>query len=450
MGKCEIIGELYLAAAVVLRLEGLKLSQQEGSKSSVHLSPGGGVLLGAGYWILFQAAKQIRSGLSLLASFFDVHLYILGSLPATKRAKRLRLLANHFKEFAGAIFSLIERTAGPKLFTMKHGISSRFENDASMVESGPVLLRCIQILTSVASREVIYPLEACHVAFALHCPSVIFSLVYQSGSSRNMLLPGSLTRNGSGAKHEKEEGSSVVKIGSDVGVELYRACCRLLCSLIRHRRRESGHCIALLGDLAHVLLHCLEVTYWPLADESPKVWSTKMATYCATWLRRIYEEPCEHKETLGKYCCHMLSNYLCVLAGHGPVGKRLSLDASYAEIRFPTPDIGTVRALTAVSCIEAKLIKGSSSFIKYASQSSTLTSSVYIASCLVCLLAATFIRGLVGFVRVCLPSMCVFYNSESTSKKALLIDLGQPVPPLQLVFGCFQVSLCLVQPLQLL
>ncbi|KAL3699884.1 hypothetical protein R1sor_017906 [Riccia sorocarpa] len=189
-----------------------------------------------------------------------------------------------------------------------------------MVESGPVLLRCIQILTSVASRDVIYPLEACHVALAWHCPSVIFSLVYQSGSSRNMLLPGSLTRNGSGAKHEKEECSSVVKIGSDVGVELYGACCQLLCSLIRHRRRESGHCIALLGDSSRVLLHCLEVTYWPLADESAKVWSTKMATYCATWLRRIYEEPCEQKETLGKYCCHMLSNYLCVLAGHGPVG----------------------------------------------------------------------------------------------------------------------------------
>ncbi|KAL3693846.1 hypothetical protein R1sor_007497 [Riccia sorocarpa] len=475
MGKCEIIGELYLAAAAVLRLEALKLSQQEGSKSSVHLSPGGGVLLGAGYWILFQAAKQIRSGSytklawligvvkyiesvgSLLShmisplrsvafsKLFDVHLYILGSLPATKSehryqrspqplndfdqlepspgveepsgsrdeaegiaeytlretvisslrsqlktasryhsilalqamsralvgasevprlatgleiggsengkvgrgvtagveslavaleavsgAKRLRLLANHFREFAGAIFSLIERTAGPKLFIMKHGTSSRFENDASMVESGPVLLRCIQILTSVASREVIYPLEACHVALALHCPSVIFSHVYQSGSSRNKLLASSLTRNGSGAKHEKEGCTSVVKIGSDVGVELYVACCRLLCSLIRHRRRESGHCIALLGDSARVLLNCLEVTYWPLADESAKAWSPKMATYCATWLRRIYEELSEHKETLGKYCCHMLSNYLSVLAGHGPVGVGLTREVEAA------------------------------------------------------------------------------------------------------------------------
>ncbi|KAL2629877.1 hypothetical protein R1flu_014563 [Riccia fluitans] len=476
MGKCEIVGELYLAAAAVLKLEALKLSHQEASNVSGHLPPGGNVLLGAGYWILLQAAKRIRSAnyakfgwligvvkyfesLGRLLShmktpltpvafskLFDMHLYILGSLSASgngyqfqrspqpldefdqlepspgleapssridkdeaKRTaeytlrdtvisslrllirtasrhhsvlalqaitrslvgasevshlasglqicgrengnvgrgvaagveslaialeavsgtKRLRLLANHLQEFAGAIFSVIEYSAGPNLF-LNHEMALRPENKISMVESGPVLQKCIQILTNVASREIIFPLGACHVALALHCPSVIFSPVYQSGLSRNRLIASSLTRDASGIKHVKEEYLSVLKIGSDVGVELYVACCRLLCSLIRHRRRESGHCIALLGDSARVLLHCLEKTYWPFTDESTKVWSTKMATYCAIWLRRIYEELSEHKETLGKYCCHILSHYLSVLAGHWAVGVGLTREVEAA------------------------------------------------------------------------------------------------------------------------
>ncbi|KAL3677132.1 hypothetical protein R1sor_027080 [Riccia sorocarpa] len=346
IGKCEIIGELYLAAAVVLRLVEVNLQYTvtwwgrpswsrlldsvPGRKADSFRAEAEGI---AEYTLRETVISSLRSLLKTASRYHSIlalqaisrvvvgasevprlatGLEIGGSengkvgrgviagveslaiaLEAVSGAKRLGLLAHHFKEFAGAIFSLIERTAGPKLFIMKHGTSSRFENNASMVESEPVLLRCIQILTS-------------------------------SGSPRNKLLPSSLTRNGSGAKHEEEECSSVVKIGSDVGVELYVACCRLLCSLIRHRRRESGHCIALLGDSARVLLNCLGVTYWPLADESARAWSTKMATYCASWLRRISEELSEHKETLGKYCCHMLSNYLSVLAGYGPVGVGLS------------------------------------------------------------------------------------------------------------------------------
>ncbi|KAG6557396.1 hypothetical protein Mapa_000665 [Marchantia paleacea] len=467
MGMCNLIGELYLAAAGYLKLEAFRLSRsKDTSKCSGSLPPGGGVLLGAGCWILLKAAERMRSGQcsgfgwlvgvvkyiesieallphvkSLLtpAAFnklFTMHIYLLGSLSpaendhrsqsqpldvidqlelstavdmlsdgvtkgeakgasdfvlreavrtslgllmktaprhhsvlalqaitralvgasedsksssglelcgdesgkvgrgvaagvqslsialeAVSGTKRLRLLANHFKEFSGAIFNLIERLAGPKLFhdnDMLHHDTPPREGQVGMVQSGAVILRCIQIMTSVASRENIYPLKACYVALALHCPARIFSPVVQSGLSKHRTIRTFLAYDQSGAtKTEREVLMTRLRIGTDLGVKLYVACCRLLCSLIRHRRRESGHCIALLGDSARVLLHCLEASYWPMSDGPSRLWSTQMATYCATWLRRIYEEMGEHKETLGKYCCHILSDYLSVLSGHG-------------------------------------------------------------------------------------------------------------------------------------
>ncbi|KAL3699883.1 hypothetical protein R1sor_017905 [Riccia sorocarpa] len=96
--EARSMGELYLAAAVVLRLGGLKLSQQEGSKSSVHLSPGGGVLLGAGYWILFQAQSRFVQVVAF-SKLFDVHLYILGWPPAAKSEHRYQRSPQPLNDF---------------------------------------------------------------------------------------------------------------------------------------------------------------------------------------------------------------------------------------------------------------------------------------------------------------------------------------------------------------
>lgn len=43
----------------------------------------------------------------------------------------------------------------------------------------------------------------------------------------------------------------------------------------------------------------------------------KPAIHCANWLRQVYEEVVEHKETFGKYCGHLLSDYICIISGYG-------------------------------------------------------------------------------------------------------------------------------------
>ncbi|CAM6123331.1 unnamed protein product [Calypogeia fissa] len=249
------------------------------------------------------------------------------ALEAVSGTKRLRLLANHFHEFFGAIFNIMEYVQGPHLFlaldlTLFHGDSIEGEFVCSRlggmtVESGPVILQALQILVTTASRDTIFPMKACHVALALHCPARLFWPVYRCGLSKFKSIQSQSSRWGQG-KESQSQVTSVVRIGTELGVKLYVSCCRLLCSVIRHHNRESGHCIALLGDSARVLLHCLEAPNWPSSDVGgAKDWGTKMAAYCASWLRRIYEEMGEHKETLGKYCSHVLSDYLSVLSGHG-------------------------------------------------------------------------------------------------------------------------------------
>jgi hypothetical protein len=102
--------------------------------------------------------------------------------------------------------------------------------------------------------------------------------------------------------------------------------CRMTCDGMAGGSRECGHSMALLGESARVLLQCLTAPNWAISLEHvpPSVSTVASAAHCASWLRRVYEEMGEHKETMGKYCCHLLADYLNVLSGYGASGVSLN------------------------------------------------------------------------------------------------------------------------------
>ncbi|MCO5612214.1 hypothetical protein L7F22_066477 [Adiantum nelumboides] len=89
--------------------------------------------------------------------------------------------------------------------------------------------------------------------------------------------------------------------------------------------RESGHCVALLGESLRALLFFLEVM--ELSFERKQSFSElgiQATMQCASWLRRVYEEVAEHKNILGSYITHVLSDYVCIISGYGMSIKGLS------------------------------------------------------------------------------------------------------------------------------
>lgn len=54
--------------------------------------------------------------------------------------------------------------------------------------------------------------------------------------------------------------------------------------------RDSGLCIALLGESVNILLFCLETVNADYINKGVLAWEIQDAIKCATFLRRVYEE----------------------------------------------------------------------------------------------------------------------------------------------------------------
>lgn len=139
---------------------------------------------------------------------------------------RLHLLASHCPAFYGGLLNLVAHCQGPSIFLERQIIFVSRTRRLSVVDAAPVVLRSLEILTSLAARSVIFPMKACFVAMALQCPAVLFRSFYDRGNPRAPLQDLKATMR-----------ESFFQGFSEMSVRLYVACCKLLCALLRHRIR---------------------------------------------------------------------------------------------------------------------------------------------------------------------------------------------------------------------
>ncbi|CAN6485686.1 unnamed protein product [Victoria cruziana] len=224
-------------------------------------------------------------------------------LETVSSRKRANILGRHLPDLVSAIFNIVMHLQSPLIFFR------RTELNEGCADPGLVVLNCIVLLTRLSGWHSHFTMDACHVVLALHLPRIIFHRFCQiklSQTAHRAIASVSLV---SSSKHF----TLTEKV---LTVDLYIACCRLLCAVVKHRKRAVEHCIGMLGDSIKVLLMCLEsVDSGSLDKEGEPLWDIQDSVKCANFLRRIYEEIRQQKDILSRYACHFLSNYIWVYSG---------------------------------------------------------------------------------------------------------------------------------------
>ncbi|KAJ3702578.1 hypothetical protein LUZ61_006283 [Rhynchospora tenuis] len=223
-----------------------------------------------------------------VAAGVDCLYLVLESLSGKERA-----LKKTIPSLIGCLFNIILHLEDPNIVcNPKMPLNEANSNP----DAGAVVLMCVDVLTAVVGRHSC-PMDACHVAQCLHIPTTLF---------RNFTRIKELSKNG-------------FTIDRQHLIELYAACCKLICATLKHRIREVRPCVALLEDSTTTLLTCLESDNNNMSCESTQfTWEMQEAIKCASFFRRIYEEIRQQKDVLANNSFYFLATYISVYSGYGP------------------------------------------------------------------------------------------------------------------------------------
>ncbi|XP_011088507.1 uncharacterized protein LOC105169716 isoform X2 [Sesamum indicum] len=220
--------------------------------------------------------------------------------------RRLNMIKRHIQSLVACLFNIILHLQGPSIF---YGCINSTKAHAGP-DSGSVILMCVEVLTKVSAKPSFFEIDACHIAESLRVPGALFQFLLQLKISEASVRVAS------------QIGTSSSSVDRKFSVELYAACCRMLCSALKHHKSETRQCMALLEDSVSVLLHCLEiVNIDPVAGGKFFAWEVEEAVKCASSLRRVYEEVRQQKDVFGQCSFQFLSRYIWVFCGLGPGRK---------------------------------------------------------------------------------------------------------------------------------
>ncbi|KZV58085.1 hypothetical protein F511_31826 [Dorcoceras hygrometricum] len=225
--------------------------------------------------------------------------------------KRLNMIKRHIQSLVACLFNVILHLQAPSIFCGH--IDSIKVCDGP--DTGSVLLMCVEVLTKINGKTS-FQIEGYHIAQSLRVPALLFQYFLSLQISEVHV------RTASGINSNADQKFSA---------ELYSACCRLLCSALKHHKNETQRFIALLEDSVSVLLHSLEVVNTdPVFKRATYAWEVTKAVECASSLRRVYEEVRQEKEVFGQHAFKFLSHYIWVYCGHGPAQRGLNREVDEA------------------------------------------------------------------------------------------------------------------------
>ncbi|KAK4377347.1 hypothetical protein RND71_003643 [Anisodus tanguticus] len=225
--------------------------------------------------------------------------------------KKLSVVKRHIQNLVSSLLNVVLHLQGPKIFFR----NLKFRKDFSQPDPGAVCLMCISVLTKISAKHAFFQLEACHIGQLLHMPAAIFQSVFQLWTSK---VPLCSSYTGDLISGETEvPGSKGSAVDRQFCIKLYAACCRMLCTVLKHHRSETQRCIALLEDSVGRLLNCLEMVCTSPVGGDYFGWEVQGGVKCASFLRRVYEEIRQHKDVFGDNCFQFLSCYIWVYCGYG-------------------------------------------------------------------------------------------------------------------------------------
>lgn len=163
----------------------------------------------------------------------------------------MKLIKSHSQSLVSAIFSIIVHLQSPHIFNG----NLRCRTVAGTPDPGSAILMCIEVLATVSRKHTLFSMDVGHVGHMLHIPAALFQNFDQhriskaSGPSDSFMV--SEEQN-----YDPAEGVNISHVDHQFTVNLFVACCQLLCTIIRHRPRYVWF-LYLLGHCAQVQLHVL-------------------------------------------------------------------------------------------------------------------------------------------------------------------------------------------------
>ncbi|KAL2937237.1 Unhealthy ribosome biogenesis protein 2-like protein [Bienertia sinuspersici] len=234
-----------------------------------------------------------------------------------KGKNQLNVVKTHINGIFASLFSIMVHLQGSTVFCIPNRSAVN-----QIPDSGSVVLMCVEILTRISGKRAQYYLDSRQVGQSLHKPATLFKdfcyIRAAKGSHQSVIR-----------LHDKEY--EELEIDRQFSVNLYAASCRLLWTVVKHRKSECVRCIALLQNSLQVLLRCLEVVD---ADSEARqayfAWDVEEGVKCATYLRRVYEEIGQQKDVLGQHCFMFLSDYIWLYSGYGPLRRGIKKEIDEA------------------------------------------------------------------------------------------------------------------------
>ncbi|PIA43558.1 hypothetical protein AQUCO_01900152v1 [Aquilegia coerulea] len=244
---------------------------------------------------------------SIAAAAVDCFDLVLESVSGRKHVDAVKTCT---ERVVGALFNIVLHLQGPLIF-YSNPTGGKSDNDP---DPGSVILMCVEVLTKVAGKPYLFQMHSCHIGQSFHVPATLFQDFHMIRSSQTPIKLYSAI-----SDPRAIAGSCSYVADHRFSVDLFAACCRLLCTVLRHRKSESERCMANLQSSVCVLLQCLEkVDTGFIGEEGGFAWELHEGVKCASFLRRIYEEIRQQKEKLRHYCAFFLSNYISIYSGNGP------------------------------------------------------------------------------------------------------------------------------------
>ncbi|EMS45983.1 hypothetical protein TRIUR3_12480 [Triticum urartu] len=242
-----------------------------------------------------------------VAAGIDCLYLVLGSVPGNKR-----VFQRTVPSLVGALFNIVLHLQSPLIFYIEKlpPLCPDLHPDA-----GAIVLMCVEVITSFVGRHT-FQIDACHVSQCLHLPVMLFK------GFKHLLADRSVSCSSENIREQiagQPLASKEYLLDRQFSVDMYAACCKLLCTVLRHQQSEVGQCVAVLEDSVHILLSCLESADSKMVSMAGCfTWNKEEALKCASFFRRIYEEMRQQKTIMEHHSMHFLAGYISMFSGLGP------------------------------------------------------------------------------------------------------------------------------------
>lgn len=168
--------------------------------------------------------------------------------------KGLKLIKRHCQSLVSVVFNIIVHLQSPRIFY----VNLRCKIVSGTPDPGSAILMFVEVLTTVSRKHGLFSIDVCHVGHMLHIPVALFQNFHQHRISKASRPSDSFMVLEEQNPHS-EDGVNFCHVDHQFTINLFVACCQLLCTIIRHRPSECKQCVAHLEASVTVLLNCLEI-----------------------------------------------------------------------------------------------------------------------------------------------------------------------------------------------